>query len=166
MKVQPIRQYRAAPGAMYNNGQAQEIGEFLERLPQWPALTTEQVVEAAVADDSPLHPLFTWDDRKAAELYRKRQARDIMNHLVIVDSGEEKKAFHNVSPPEPGEARQYLHVDRVRMEPEDAAEVIADAMAQLEGWLQRFNKYGRQLGPVFGAVEQAYLEYSEAERTA
>lgn len=161
MKVQPIRSYRAAPGASYTDDQAQEIGSYLEQHPAWPSLTTEAVVEAGRDEASPLHRFFEWDDEKAAGLYRKTQARHIMNHLVIVEGGEESKAFHNVSPPEPGQARQYLHLDRVRMSPEDAGEVLADAAAELAGWCERYNRYQRQLGPLFGIVEQALLEFQE-----
>lgn len=166
MKVHPIRSYRAAPGAMFNHDQAQEIGSYLERHPSWPAITTDQFVEAAEAGDSPLHPLLEWNDAKCGILYRKEQARHILNHLVILESGEERKAFHNVSAPEPGEARQYLHLDRVRMSPEDASEVIADAQAELEGWLERYNRYQRLLGPLFGAVEQAILRYVKDRKSA
>ena len=166
MKVQPIRSYRAAPGAVYTHKQAQEIGTFLERHPKWPALETEDVVEAARPDDSPLHPFLEWRDGVAANLYRKQQARHLVNHLVILEGGEERKAFHNVSPPAAGERRQYLHIDKVRMSPEDAAEVIADAEAELEGWLERYNRYARQLGPLFGAVETAVLDFRTHRNSA
>ena len=166
MKVQPIRSYRAAPGAQYNHDQAQEIGTFLEKHPSWPSITTEEAVEAAEPPDSPLHPFIEWDNDKAAAQYRKQQARHLLNHLIIREAGEDRKAFHNVSPPAAGERRQYLHIDKVRMSPEDAGEVIADALAQLEGWLERHNRYARQLGPLFGSVEQAVLSYRESKQSA
>lgn len=52
-------------------------------------LTAQIVVEAARPDDSPLHPEFEWDDAKAAENYRARQARDMIRAIVVLDTTEQ-----------------------------------------------------------------------------
>ena len=48
------------------------------------------IVDAARPDNHPLHPVFTWDDNKAAEAYRRWEARVMVRALVIVrtDDGE------------------------------------------------------------------------------
>jgi hypothetical protein len=42
------------------------------------SITSEQLVMAAEPGDSPIHDLFTWNNRRAAHLYRLRQAARIL----------------------------------------------------------------------------------------
>ena len=42
------------------------------------SLTSDQLVQAAEAQNSPIHELFTWNNRRAAHLYRLRQAARIL----------------------------------------------------------------------------------------
>lgn len=42
------------------------------------SLSSEQLVMAAEAESSPIHDLFTWNNRRAAHLYRLRQAARIL----------------------------------------------------------------------------------------
>lgn len=46
-------------------------------------LMVEDVVEAARDKDSALHKHFTWDNRRAADSYRKQQARALIARLKI-----------------------------------------------------------------------------------
>jgi len=54
-------------------------------------LTPADVVDAARMNTSPLHRLFDWDDRSAAEKYRLAQARQVIRCIEIrrVDPREE-----------------------------------------------------------------------------
>lgn len=47
-------------------------------------VTDAAIVDAARPADAPLHPAFEWDDAVAAEMYRRRQAANIMHQLVVV----------------------------------------------------------------------------------
>lgn len=52
-------------------------------------LTPRAVVDASRPEDAPLHGLFEWDDRKAAESWRIDQARTAISSLrVVVREGE------------------------------------------------------------------------------
>ena len=53
----------------------QEIGEEVK---------PEQVVERAKDEQSELHKCFEWDDSAAADKYRLYQARNVMNHLIVI----------------------------------------------------------------------------------
>lgn len=159
--------YRAAQGAPFNDDQADVYGRAIERLPGWPSVQPETVVRVAEDPRSPLHPAFEWDDRRAAGLYRKRQASNLLNHLVVIEDGAESKAYHNVSAPKGvGEARHYLHVTKIRQSPEEAGEVLDRAARELEGWLRRYNAYSQDFGRLFGTIETAVVEYREAARKA
>lgn len=55
-------------------------------------LTPENLVEHSQNPKSYLHPLFEWDDNKAAHAHRLQQARLIINNveITIISNGESK----------------------------------------------------------------------------
>lgn len=157
--------YKAAPGAVFNDGQAQSVGQEVEGIPTWPEVTPDAVVNAARSESSAMHGLFEWRDDVAAERYRVQQARHILNHLITVTSdGQPMKVYHNTTP-ESG-TRRYVHIDKVRTTPTDASQVLENASAELEAWRVRYNVYASVLGPLFGAVDEALVEYRESRRAA
>jgi hypothetical protein len=72
------------------------------------ALTARAVVEESRPDDAVLHPIFEWDDTRAAESYREHQATSLIRSVRLIaepdDSITERTttthepAFINVSP--------------------------------------------------------------------
>jgi hypothetical protein len=56
------------------------------------SITPEILVNEAKKRKSPLHPIFEWDDTKAAENYRLQQARILLNNIqvTIVTDNESK----------------------------------------------------------------------------
>ena len=52
-------------------------------------LDAQTLVDESRPEDAPLHNEFEWDDQKAAEEFRKAQARCIINALVEVDETQE-----------------------------------------------------------------------------
>lgn len=80
---------------------AQAIGEELERIRQEQSgrLETERVVEEAKVKKSPLHSAFTWDDTRAAHLFRLEEARHLIRHVVCLSSEADipQRAFFNVT---------------------------------------------------------------------
>ena len=61
------------------------VGNELKVLADNNDLSPESVLETARDEDSPLHDLFEWDDRVAAEKYRLSQARRIIQQIVLVN---------------------------------------------------------------------------------
>jgi hypothetical protein len=64
---------------------ANVVGRELEVLAKNDNLNPESVLDLARDENSPLHNLFEWDDRVAAEKYRLGQARRIIQQIVIVN---------------------------------------------------------------------------------
>lgn len=56
-------------------------------------VTPDIIVKESEKNDSPLHPIFEWSDKKAAYHYRLQQARTMLNNLQVkvISSGEEKR---------------------------------------------------------------------------
>ena len=46
-------------------------------------LTPELVVDESRPEDAPLHPEFEWDDRIAAENWRRNQASYLIRHIAV-----------------------------------------------------------------------------------
>jgi hypothetical protein len=153
--------YRAADGAGYSNDVAQAIGERLEQLP---VVTPDAVLDDAIDEESPLHPLFQWDDSIAARQFRLATARNIVNHLRVVvhtaNGDIETKAFHSVriTTIEQDEAepfRIYASVAQVQSDEELRDQVLANALAELKRWKARYSEYGDVFKNVFAAIEKA-----------
>lgn len=64
---------------------AQEAGEHMEELDKiYGEVTPQIMVDDARPDEALMHPLYEWDDSKAAEKYRCNQAKKIMSELIVV----------------------------------------------------------------------------------
>lgn len=137
---------------------AQAAGEELERLRIRAngRLDSRDVVEAARAADSPLHPAFEWNDAKAAERWRHEQAGYMIRSIeVVVDrpDGEAApiRAFVSVKR---DEDRSYTSVAHAMSDADLRAQVIADALKELVAWRDRHAEL-TELAAVFVAIDQA-----------
>lgn len=121
---------------------AQKVGEELERLrtEHGGKLEKKVVIEAARHPECPLHNAFTWDDQKAADRYRLREAQTLLSALVIVDeaTGEETKAFWSVAIKTDDERqerneRYYQSVRVLKESPKEYTSALKLALMELEG---------------------------------
>lgn len=156
------RTYKAAAGARFTQKQAQAIGEAIERIGE--SVTPVEVVEAAKTDPV-LHPHFEWDNTAAAAKYRIHQARNLINHIVVVVSmpnGERKdlKAFYSQPVQSTGDddetttERRYLSVAVAKREPDVARNIVEEARRELNDWKRRYSDYREFFSPVFAAIEK------------
>lgn len=73
--------WRADTGSLYKGIDAQQVAEEIVALGE--AVTPDQVVERAKDKTCELHKCFTWDNRVAADKWRKYEARQIFCNLII-----------------------------------------------------------------------------------
>lgn len=147
-KQGPTREFRAAPGASFSDDQAQRYGMFLERkvgLAKGLA-APEAIVDASRPATAPTHGEFEWDDGVAAEAHRVHQARQLVNHILVVhtNGGEPvtTKAFHSVTVIEGDrKVRGYTSEKLVWSKPELAEQVVAEAFRELESWRAKYHQY-------------------------
>ncbi len=129
-----------------------------------------ELVDAARPDDSPLHPLFEWDDTQAAEMYRQFQARQVINHIIVrVERGEEEplvyRAFVNVMPQrDDGKAeRLYVEADLVMAEPDLKRQFFDEMIDDIKALQRKYSAYQdlagivAQLGLLVEQTEQLRL---------
>lgn len=91
-------QYRFRAGSNTKGVPAQDAGEELARIhAEHGTLRPADVVEESRPDDAVLHPVFEWDDSKAADEHRKWQARMLIRSVVTVaETGKQESAYAHV----------------------------------------------------------------------
>lgn len=145
------RRYMAAPGAPYNNEQAQSVGEEFEKMEkEGVAVTPSTIVLRAAPETSTLHSYFTWDNAVAADNFRKWEARSLVNHLIVVTphgEGEKRQKSHysctisNEDEDTEQPDREYLSVQVVQREEALRRQVHVKAWSELKAWAARWEHF-------------------------
>ena len=80
-------QYRYKSGSSITGVSAQQAGEELSRIAERDGEVKASVlVSESRPKEAPLHPAFTWDNKKAADLYRLEEARRVIRLVRVIDS--------------------------------------------------------------------------------
>jgi hypothetical protein len=120
------------------------IIECIER--QNGSVTSEALLEVAKSEDSPIHNMFEWNDKVAANKYRLEQSRVIICSLKVVvttdneDEPEKKiSAFVNVnSPSEVGTRSVYMNLNNA-LSNEDTRKNVLDRMYRdMQAFIDRY----------------------------
>lgn len=99
------------------------------------ALSPASVVNEARPEDAPLHPAFEWQDERAAEEWRKHQARSLIASVQVVSPPASEPRLAFVSVVADDGARSYQAADVVASDDDLMARALADArhyLAQAE----------------------------------
>lgn len=121
---------------------AQVFGDTVEKLSSdLVSAKPEDIVEAARSKKSPIHDIFEWQDDKAAELFRRQQARHFVGALQIVrvefSQGPtvSNRAFFSVKT----ESRTgYIDHDRILNDRDLKKQVLETARKELENYIRKF----------------------------
>lgn len=140
---------------------AQKAASHLEalRLKNNGRLSARLVVSDAKSERSPLHSLFTWDNRKAAEAHRLQQANALLSCIVVEkdDDGNDAhniRAFVVVS----GHANEsYTSIAVALSDPTLRTKILQDAFKELESWRKRYSDL-EEMAEVFKAIEMAKIK--------
>lgn len=152
--------YRWKPNvpSFFTRLDAQEIGEELDRLEQehQHKLSADEIVRAASTPQSPLNPVFEWDDEKAAHHYRVHQARQLIATIDIVvtrpdDTTMPIRAFVSVTS---DEGRGYTSTVHALSDPDLRRQVIDRAWMELDAWRQRHAELV-EFGKFFALIDKA-----------
>ena len=133
---------------------ADKAGEMCEKLAAEGRLTADALLDANRPEDAPLHKAFEWDDKTAAEEYRRGQARHIISCLCIVTENkkEEIRAFYNLERKEP----QYTPLNVILESPDEMDRLFKTALSELSAFQRKYASIKR-LTPVFDAIDQLEL---------
>ena len=135
---------------------AQEAGEYLTALEKERGeLTPELVLDESRDEGALLHDCFEWDDDKAAYNYRKYQARQLINNIVVVSVSESMptapvRAFVSVNKGASSRS-SYVSIDIAMSEAHLRAQVLQDAYNELSSFQRKYSSY-LELREVFSAI--------------
>lgn len=117
--------------------------------------TAQDLVDASRPDDSTLHKCFEWDDRKAAEAYRRKQANDIMNHFLLIpeDSKHEPvNAFFNLEQ----KGTVYEPIEVILRTPDKREALLEQAKREMISFKRKYSAL-EELATVFAAMDNAIM---------
>ena len=158
--------YKAKSGAQFDKRKVQVYGKFLNHLAKSGEgkITPREVVSKARSEDSPIYDCFEWDDGRAAEFYRVKQAQNLMNHIqIIVEYAGEEKAipmFINLVIDKEGKSeRKYIQTEIVARDEGLRKQAIEQALRELIAWQIRYKDI-EELGAIFSVIEETQQRLS------
>lgn len=139
-----VFKYSWRDGADEFGANAQAVGERLATLANDAdgALHPRDVVADARRETSPLHPLFEWDDRKAAVAHRLTQANEVIRSIVVhvdTEEGESTRAYVKRNHTAEKAKSVYVAVSIESETPFIPVPTQEKARIELERWVRRYS---------------------------
>lgn len=117
------------------------------------SITPEILVNEAKKRKSPLHPIFEWDDTKAAENYRLQQARILLNNIqvtIVTDNESKNISVYEVTSVKEG----YKSIDTFDSDDIEFVRIgIERDLFYLKKKLQLYKQFDKVLGFINQAIE-------------
>lgn len=118
-------------------------------------LTPDTLLEASRDAAAPLHGCFTWDDAVAGEAYRRIEARQIINALIIEPDAERKepvRAFFRVQ-----DVQTFEPTGVILREQDKRAALLATALRELAAFRRKYQQLD-ELADIFAAIDAKEAE--------
>lgn len=119
------------------------------------SLTPENVIKASIDEGAILHPLFEWDNNKAAEQYRLQQARNLINNVEIriVQDGQ-PRAISVYEIVNVGEHRAYKHIESMtRSEIDQVKRTVLHGLNNMKAKLSFYKEFEATIKHIDSAIE-------------
>lgn len=133
------------------NLDAQEAGEELERIREkYNSITPKIVVKESRNNDSVLHSCFEWDDSKAAEAYRERQAQSLICNIVVskvndTEVQSDVRAFVHIQ-------NDYKPIETVVKVKDYRQEMLNNAFKELKTFKEKYQSLS-ELSDLFSYID-------------
>ena len=140
---------------------AEVVGKELEKLKKKNGeVTARAFVDAARSENSPLHKLLEWDDKKAAEKYRLQQATVIICHLAIESDDTDEptiiRAYMNVADDADNPTRRtgaFVDTQTAFKNKETRDLILRCAIRELKEIRQKYTML-KELAEIFEAIDK------------
>lgn len=135
--------------------------EELERIHRSKGLTPQNVVETARDKKNPLHDYFDWNDSTAAEGFRIRQARDLINSIKIRIDSRRVPAFENIKVTIKKKiTRKYYPVVEIFATKPLREALLLQALRELDSFQRRYDRF-QELMPIFTALKKVKKKWNK-----
>ena len=136
---------------MYKGVTADKAAEELERIRRKHGiLKPELVVEESKSKRAVLHGCFQWDDTVAAAMYRKEQARKLINNITVIVVNEnvtcKVRAMVNVSRAEDA-GRSYIPITEAIHNDVAYKDLLNQAKDEMSAFVTKYSQIA-ELNPV------------------
>lgn len=131
----------------------EKVYEELQTLDE---ITPDSVLELARNENSVLHNEIDWNDRTAAEKWRKQQARLIVCNLVVkVEERKEEepvtvRLFHNI---DSDKGKTYEPITVIVKDEDKYKNLLDQAKRELHSFQVKYHSL-KELEPVFKAINE------------
>jgi len=129
-------------------------------------LLVDQVIELARDENNVLHKHFTWDDSKAADAFRKQEARALIQRCrikLVEHEATEVRAFVSL-PTDRENGGGYRLTTRVMGDDGMKDELLRDIKLTIQRWNKKLHLLDQDLAELLLAVEEK-LESRPVEET-
>ena len=132
------------------------VGQEFEKIEkEYGEVTSENVLESATPEDSPMHSIFEWDDSVAAHKFRLKQATTLILNLHCEVENQKKKpikvnAYYNVSETKQG---SFVNVESAFSNPDTKEIVLKRALAELNAFKIKY-KECKELAKIFDVIDE------------
>ena len=149
-------------------GTMKQEHKFLEKLARQNGgvLLVESVLDAAKDPDCVLHKHFQWDDTKAAESYRKTQARQLIQKCVVtIDKAPnvQIRAFVSLASDQHSGGGYRMTAD-VLSDDDMKAQLLHDMMMVISRWKRQINLLDHDTVSILDALEDVIATKAKSQR--
>jgi len=139
-----MKTYEFVIPSLYTGFAANDVGKELERIKKkYGSLKPSFIVDESRNAGDFLHDIFCWDDTKAAELYRVKQARDLIGNIHVVvttkNINAKVRAFVNVKT-EPEGHRSYHPIQDVIKNDTAYNDLLMQAKDDMESFITKYSQ--------------------------
>lgn len=134
----------------YKNVSAPKVLDEIRSIGE--SATPQQIVERARDKNSELHKCFTWDDTKAAENWRRQEARFI-RHFLKIESETNPDAPKVAALYFTASGEGYKTAERVFKNPDEYASLLKRAYAELHFFAERNRRLSDDLQEIFELID-------------
>lgn len=138
-----MRKFEFVTPGKYKGLSADDAAAELERIRiKNGELNPKAIVEESRDEKSVLHNYFCWDDAKAAEGYRREQARQLMKNIRVIVTNETIttpiRAFVYVHTEEKPGTRSYYPIHEIVDDEAAYNDLLEQARADMESFVSKY----------------------------
>lgn len=136
---------------LFKNVSAPKVYKEIDEIGE--SATPQQIVDRARDPQSELHKCFEWDDSKAAESWRRQQARQVRFFLRMEsDEHPEEPQVHALHFTFSGEG--YKTAEKVFQREDEYAMLLQRAKAELIAFQKKYEFLSGELDFILGVIDE------------
>lgn len=128
---------------------ANVVGRVCEELEKEGRLNAQELVDVSRDEGAPMHDLFEWDDKVAAEKYRYVQAQQYIRSIVVRQTDRQitTRAFSSIA------NKQYVSTTKALSKADTRRVILRNAMNELRAFKSKYQSL-KELDGVINAIDE------------